>query len=195
MAAWNPAGIVLAAGRSVRFGRDKRLEVVDGQPMLLRAADLLKRVVADTVVVLGPQDFEHAALLERHGISSVICPDAHLGMGRSLAYAVGQRADAAGWLIMPADLPYMRPDTVTIVLDAARRHELAAPVHAGRRGHPVWFSRRFGPELCALSGDEGARSILRAQAATAGQPQGLALIDVPDQGCVLDIDTLQDLQG
>ena len=197
------AGIVLAAGRSVRFGRDKRLEVVAGEPMLLRAATLLRQAVPDTLVVLGPDDSAHAALLARHGIRTTHCPDASSGMGHSLAHAVARRDDASGWLIMPADLPYLRPDTVRAVLDAAGGHDLAAPFYRGRRGHPVWLSRRFRQELRALTGDEGARSILLAHGGAAPGPAldqdggrgGLLRIEVQDPGCVLDIDTPRDLRG
>src|SRR5690606_15196164 len=55
--------IILAAGRSRRFGRDKRLEPIDNVPMLLRTAQVYQSVVPDTVVVLGPADHELAALL------------------------------------------------------------------------------------------------------------------------------------
>lgn len=63
------SAIILAAGRSRRFGRDKRWEPIDGVPMLLRTSLMYKRMVPDTFVVLGPGDIEHERLLDEHGIA------------------------------------------------------------------------------------------------------------------------------
>lgn len=193
------AGIILAAGRSIRFGRDKRRESINGRPMLLHAATLMASVVPDTLVVLGPDDQALASLLASEGIHSTICDQARSGMGHSLAHGVAQRPNATGWLIMPGDMPFMQRDTVRAVADAACEHDMAAPLHAGRRGHPVWFSRRFGPALRALTGDEGARALVKAHGASASgdsnttQVGSLWLVDVQDPGCLIDVDTPGDL--
>lgn len=193
------AGIILAAGRSIRFGRDKRRECIHGTPMLLHAAALMASVVPDTLVVLGPDDQALARLLAAEGVRSTYCELASSGMGHSLAHGVAQRPDAAGWLIMPADMPFMQRDTLQAVMDAACVHDMVAPSHAGQRGHPVWFAHRFGPRLCALTGDAGARALVRAHTNTAGAdtravlPGSLYLLDVHDPGCLIDIDTLSDI--
>jgi len=179
------AAIVLAAGRARRYGRDKRLEPVGAMPMFLHAALLLQRV-ADTLVVLGPEDELQARLLAEHGVDSVHCPQAAQGMGHSLACGVAQRREAAGWFVMPADMPFIRPATLDALARAAAEHELAAPAYQGRRGHPVWFARRYLPQLLALSGDRGARAILEA-----GEP---FLLPVDDPGCVWDVDRPEDLE-
>ncbi len=181
------SAIILAAGRSQRFGRDKRLELIDAMPMFLLTALKLKAVVADTLVVLGPQDMVHQRLLRDHGLDFAACPDARHGMGRSLAYGVAQRPDASGWFIMPADMPFIQEATLQSLARASRRYDLAAPVCGGHRGHPVWFGRRYYQSLCALVADQGARSILM------GAPVALHQVQVDDTGCLLDIDTPQDL--
>lgn len=48
------SGIVLAGGRSVRFGRDKLLEPVRGTPLLHHAVRGLGAVCAEVVVVVAP---------------------------------------------------------------------------------------------------------------------------------------------
>jgi molybdenum cofactor cytidylyltransferase len=179
------AAIVLAAGRARRYGRDKRLEPVGAMPMFLHAALRLQRI-ADTLVVLGPEDGQQARLLAEHGVDFVHCPQAAQGMGHSLACGVAQRREAAGWFVMPADMPFIRAATLEALARAAARHELAAPAYQGRRGHPVWFARRYLPQLLALAGDQGARAILEA-----GEP---FLLPVDDPGCVLDVDRPEDLE-
>lgn len=179
------AAIMLAAGRARRYGRDKRLETVGAMPMFLHAALQLQRI-ADTLVVLRPGDEQQARLLAEHGVDSVYCPQAELGMGHSLACGIAQRRGAAGWFVMPADMPFIRPATLDALARAAAEHELAAPVYQGRRGHPVWFARRYLPQLLVLAGDQGARAILEAEA-----PR---LVAVDDPGCVWDVDQPEDLE-
>lgn len=181
------SAIVLAAGRSQRFGRDKRLELIDATPMFLLTALKLKAVIADTLVVLGPQDEVHQRLLCDRGLDFVVCPDARRGMAHSLAYGVAQRPNASGWLIMPADMPFIQEATLLALIRASRGQALAAPVCRGRRGHPVWFEHAYYQSLCALTGDQGARSVLNGAQATLHQ------IPVDDTGCLLDIDKPQDL--
>ena len=63
------------------------------------------------------------------------------------------------------------------------------PVHRGERGHPVAFSALCLPGLLALSGEQGAASVVREQ-----KEQGrLRLVEVDDEGTVTDVDTVQDL--
>lgn len=179
--------LILAAGRSRRFGRDKRLEPIEGVPMLLRTACTYREVVPDTLVVLGPDDHEHAAMLAAHGIASRLCPESEAGMGSTLAWAVRQLPPARGWLITPADLPFIQPETISKMVKAGQAHDLAAPMHDGHRGHPVWFHHRFLPELSAIAGEHGAKSVLAAHR------QLLHRVDVDDAGCVRDVDQLSDL--
>ena len=104
-------------------------------------------------------------------------------MGASLACGVNASADADGWIVALADMPWIEPATIAAVARAiAEGVEIAAPSYRGQRGHPVGFSRRHHAALAALSGDQGARSILAANA------DRLTLIATSDAGAVRDVD-------
>ena len=110
-------------------------------------------------------------------------------MGDSIAAGVGATLGANGWLILPADLPFIRSHTLRQI--ALSPPALATvPVVNGQRGHPV----RFGPECCqqllSLQGNQGASQVIKALEAT----NSVAFVDVDDLGCITDIDTLADLQ-
>jgi molybdenum cofactor cytidylyltransferase len=107
----------------------------------------------------------------------------HPGMGDSIAAAVRHTAHANGWLILPGDLPLVQAATLRALALAMQEHAIVHPVFAGQRGHPVGFSADYFPQLSNLHGEHGAARLLAAAYA----------LDVTDQGCVLDVDTVQDL--
>ena len=186
-------GLLLAAGQGRRFGADKLLQpLADGTPVAVAAARALKAACPCSIAVLRPEQDALAALLEAEGLTVVRCAAARSGMGHSLAagVAAGSAAwrDVAGWLVALADMPCIRVPTLQRVGEAiAGGAALAAPTHAGRRGHPVGFAARWTDALLALEGDEGARAILRQQAAL------LQSFETDDPGVLQDVDTPADL--
>ena len=104
--------------------------------------------------------------------------------------AVRATADAAGWLVLPADLPLVRPETLRRVAQALAAGAAAVqPQHQGQRGHPVAFAAGARDALLALCGERGAAPVLQALRAR-GEVCDLAVDDI---GIVTDIDTLADL--
>jgi molybdenum cofactor cytidylyltransferase len=89
---------------------------------------------------------------------------------------------------LPADLPLISPETILSVAQALQAGAQAAyPEHAGQRGHPVGFAKSARDELMNLKGNQGAALILCAR-------EAMKLI-VKDAGCVMDIDTLEQLEA
>ena len=119
----------------------------------------------------------------------VVDTDAHpaWGMGDSIAAGVAASPDAAGWLVLPADMPFVRPDSIHRVATGLAGHSVAYASHAGRRGHPVAFRASLKDELLALRGDTGARAVVARADSVA--------VDVDDAGTLVDIDTLDDLEA
>lgn len=183
------AGVLLAAGVGTRFGGDKLMHLLpDGRPMAVAAAQSLVQAVPRAIAVVRPCNDALAAALVHAGLEVTICPDAYEGMGVSLAHAVRATADAAGWVIALADMPFVHPDTIrAVAARLAAGAALSAPSVSGTRGHPVGISARYREELAALRGDTGARAILERDAAQ------VVLVPVDDPGALRDIDTPADL--
>lgn len=191
-------GILLAAGRGSRFDptgeRYKLLQALpNGEPVVVASARALLAAVARVVAVVRPQDVAMADLLRGLGCEVVACANAGDGMAASLVCGVQHARDANGWLIALADMPYVRPSTMTalakVVVQAgggAGAAQIAAPVHQGQRGNPVAFGRTHLQALLALAGDQGARSILK------NNPVNELTVD--DPGILQDIDTPSDIQ-
>lgn len=181
--------ILLAAGQGSRFGGEKLLaKLADATPVGVQSVRNLKQALTEVIAVTRPEDAEFRALLHAEGIRVEICPRAHEGMGASLAHGVLASYDADAWVIALGDMPRIRPATIRqIAVALAAGAEIAAPVYRGTRGHPVGFSGTQREALAALSGDAGARDILRAERSR------ITLLDCDDAGVLADIDTPADL--
>ncbi|MEE7626886.1 nucleotidyltransferase family protein [Methylobacter sp. Wu8] len=184
-------GILLAAGAGRRFGADNKLtrSLPDGDLVAVRACRNLLASTDKVLAVVRPGGGELTALLQAEGAEVRVCSDAEQGMGASLAFGIRACPDAAGWLIALADMPWIEPATIGKVADALRSGApIAAACWQGRRGHPVGFSRNLGPELAALGGDQGAKTVIQAHL------DQLRLIDCADAGVLRDIDKPEDLK-
>ncbi len=181
----DPVGILLAAGRSRRFGGDKLLHPLeDGLPLGLASANALRAVAPRTVAVVRADNEPLIALFTAHRIEIAVARDADAGMGASLAAGIAATAAARGWIVALGDMPFIRPQTIASVAERLRRGaSLVAPAYQGRRGHPVGFSAAHRDALLKLSGDEGARAVLQQHA------EELVLLDCGDPGVLADIDT------
>jgi molybdenum cofactor cytidylyltransferase len=175
-------GVLLAAGFSTRFGANKLLSEVDGEPLIARSAAAL--APCDRIIVVVRDDEALMAAAGALGIDTVINPAPARGMGYSIACGVHASQDSRGWCILPADMPDVTAATTRQVVDLLRGGALiSAPAHEGRRGHPVGFSAGFYDELAALDGDSGARGILERHASV------LVSFATGDSGVLIDIDT------
>jgi molybdenum cofactor cytidylyltransferase len=184
-------GIILAAGQSRRFGRDKRLEpLLDGTPMAIQCLRNVYPAVDHLVVAVSNSNDPLLELLQNESCDTLVCPEAARGMGETLAYAIRENHDADGWLIALADMPYIKPESYQAVADALRQGALISrPYYQQRPGHPVGFSREIYTELSKLTGDQGARQFLNVYA---GQIQHIMC---GDPGVLVDIDQPQDLNN
>lgn len=138
------------------------------------------------MIPLGKPDLRRA--LEAVGCEILETDRTARGMGASLAAGVEATSRHDGWIVALGDMPRVAVGTLAAVRSALEAGALiAAPFHAGRRGHPVGFAAALRAELLALDGDVGARAVLERHAA------GMRRLDVADEGILVDIDTAADL--
>jgi molybdenum cofactor cytidylyltransferase len=186
--------IVLAAGKGSRFAGDAhKLAAPFGDGSVL--ATTLRHAIESglRVVVVTTEVF---AALARSSVAArdvVVLPEVGadgaggLGMGHSIGAGVGARPHARGWLVLPGDMPLVRPETLRAVARELDDHPIAYAQHGGRRGHPVGFAAELFSELVALDGDEGARRLVVRYPAIG--------VEVDDPGIFVDIDTPDDLDS
>ena len=183
-----PTVIVLAAGQGRRFGGSgHKLEQRLGDSYVLgsslrHAVESGLPVVVVTTAALAPLAVRHLAVGDVVVVSD---EEAQRGMGRSIASGVAARPHSAGWLILPGDMPLVRPASIRAVAAALRQSPVAYAQYRGRRGHPVGFGAELYSELVVLDSDEGARRIAARYPALG--------VEVDDPGVLLDVDTPADL--
>lgn len=189
--------IVLAGGAGTRFGGAKLTApwrggvLIDGALVAAFAAP-----VRAVTLVTGADPAVEAAVrrfAERTGDQSrlkvIHCPGHTEGMGATLRAGVASLPpDAEGAFVFLGDMPRIPAATLPALAAAlAAGATAAAPSFEGQRGHPVLFSASLFPELRALTGDEGARSVLRSLG------KRLALVPTDDPGVLFDVDRPDDL--
>lgn len=180
--------LLLAAGASSRMrGGDKLLEEVDGKPLLRKLAGHACTVSEVVLVCLREGDDARQAVLSGLDCQSVIVPDAAEGMAHSLRAGIAQLPEhASGVMVIPADMPELTEQDLRsmIAAHAAKPDKILRATSADSQpGHPVVFPKKLFGELRGLSGDVGARSVLKRHA------DSVQLIPLPERHALTDLDT------
>jgi molybdenum cofactor cytidylyltransferase len=183
------AAIVLAAGLARRMGRQKLLLDLAGKPVLRWSVEAVAPHVDDVVVVTGSDPARVGEVLHGLPVRFAVNPRPQDGQGTSIA--AGAAALAAGTraaLVALGDQPRLPSTVIPRLLQvfAERGPAIVAPVYRGVQGTPVLFAATVFSELTALTGDAGARAVVRAD------PNRVALVEL-DLPMPVDVDTPEDL--
>jgi molybdenum cofactor cytidylyltransferase len=188
------AVIILAAGQSTRFGKgNKLLRTVNGDPIIKHSVQAaLNAKAGEVIVVTGHAAADVEKALQGLPVTLIRNATPEIGMGTSLAVGANAiRSLPSAVMIMLGDMPLIKPETLRTSASSFtpdNGHDIVVPMYDGQRGHPVMFGAKYMPFLCALSGDEGARSVLQ------NHPERVRAINVDDPGTRYDIDTESDLK-
>ncbi len=182
--------LVLAAGRSVRFGTDKRLaSLPDGRCVIEATFANIRDSGLPFLVCVGEGDDELFCRLKEQDIPCQRCSRAGEGMGSTLAEGVSYIPAWNGVLVALADMPWIASTTYTMVAEQLSAGSIVVPLYHNKRGHPVGFGRDFYTELATLEGDTGARRLLGEHA------EHVIELRLADAAIHRDVDVLADLPG
>lgn len=172
--------VLLAAGRSTRFGADDKLAAdFDGRPLAFHAAATLAALpfAARFAVCSGTAlDFTAYGYAVLHNAR----PEDGMSGSVALGVAAARELDCAGVVIALADMPCVTAALVRRLLDAAEGADAVAAASDGVRiGPPAVFGRGRFAALTALAGDAGARSLVRGGRHVIASEAELRDIDCP----------------
>jgi molybdenum cofactor cytidylyltransferase len=180
-----------AAGAASRMrGGDKLLEKVDGLALLRRQAGFAAQVCGDVVVTLRVDDAARRAVLQGLAIRAIEVTDASEGMAASIRAGVAGALGAV--MVLPSDMPEIDAADLRVLIDAFDQAPEAIWRGAsakGVAGHPVVFPADLVADLRGISGDAGAREVIRRHAAR------VRLCPLPAAHALTDLDTPEDWQA
>ncbi len=191
------SGIVLAGGRSTRFGRDKLAEPYRGRPLLEHVVLALDAVCDEVVLVLAPGiDPPPVAVAVRVAHDDVEGGGPLVGAIAGLREASGELALLAG-----GDMPELVPAVLRSMLGVAGSDEgvRAVALRDGDRFRPLPSVVRVVPALAAATavlGEGGRRlrdAISRLEPVIVDEPAWTA--DDPERRTLFDVDEPTDLDG
>lgn len=184
------AAILLAAGAGRRFGSDKLSARLGDATVLERSAAALRKAGCFCCAgVIAENRETHAKILTDNGFTPLVNREAASGISSSIRlgvqWAKDQNANAA--LIALADMPFIPPEHFSALFDAADSADgVSFTCCEGQRMPPAVFDRKRFDQLLSLSGDVGAKGLLREAPQTAGVEA--------DRVTVADIDRRSDLE-
>lgn len=178
-----------AAGASSRMGgRDKLLETVDGQPLLVRQTLRALATGAPVYVTTRHDRPARIAVLNALDVTQVCVADPDMGLSASIRAGVAALpGNVTAVMVVLPDLP----DIETTDLIAMMAAQVASPdkilratAQDGTPGHPAVFPPKFFAALGDLAGDTGAQALLRRE--------GFTPVPLLGYRAITDLDTPED---
>ena len=186
--------IVLAAGKSSRFGSNKLLSETDGEAMIQRVVRTsLASRASEVVVVVG---FEEDKI--RHALQSYECrvvsnPEFENGQTSSVIAGVNsvkKHANAA--MILPGDVAFIKAEQINKVIDEYNfaPSSIVVASYRGRMGHPILFDHALFDEMLRITEEKaGLKEVVDRHRSE------IRRVEVESREVLLDVDLPNDLRS
>lgn len=190
--AFRAVAVVTAAGSAERFGGRKLLTPVAGEPLLDHTIrSLLEGGVSEVIVVVGADARRELArdvnAMNDPRVRPVENPDPSRGMFSSIQAGVAT-ANGDALVVLPGDMPYVRPQTVRALIAKFReRTAIVSPRYRGKRGHPVVMPLTLRDEIAATAPIANLHEVIKRH-----QDERVD-VEIDDAGVIRDVDTPADL--
>jgi molybdenum cofactor cytidylyltransferase len=183
--------MVLAAGLSSRFGRNKLVEQVDGVPIVARVVRAGQEAgLRNTVVVTGHERERVVQALATLQFEEVHNPDYSQGMSTSIRAGVGYLKDKARAIIIsPGDMAFTEARLFDVLLAEFARspNAIVVATYRGRSGHPILFNESTFDDLMQITEEKrGLKEVVQANKART------TYVETSTPRALLDIDYQED---
>lgn len=176
--------IILAAGRSLRFGSNKLLTPLAGKPMLAYVLEMLprERFARITAVVSSP---ETEAMCRDDGVDTIFYEGGP--QSESIRRGIAAMDGMDGCLFVMGDQPLCRRESVERMLDEflVEPRSVYRLAYKDQQASPVLFPGETFRALSQLTGERGGMSVAKTH------PGGIRLVEAEEEAELWDADTPQ----
>lgn len=185
--------IVLAAGLSTRFGRNKLLEKVDNHTMIERVVKSATSSKCDeVVVVLGHDAQKIKDVLKNFNCKFVFNEDYEKGQSYSVKAGVSAVVGyAEAVMVLPGDVALITPESINMVIEEYKRCKspIVVASYKGRSGHPILFDKSLFKEIMEISEETmGLKAVVNRHR------QLIRKVEVGSDEVLIDIDSEEDFK-
>lgn len=166
--------IILAGGKSTRFGENKLLQNVFNLPLIKHTINSVPSFVDRIVIVTGKYHQELKEAL--NGFTLIENKDYEKGMFSSVL--AGLKEIEGNFYVLPGDCPFVKAETFMKLMDEDAL--ICVPTYKGKHGHPVFFDSSLKDKLLM----EDVSSSLKAFR----DKTGFKEVEVDDENILNDID-------
>lgn len=194
--------IILASGRGRRFGSNKLLALLNGEPIISYTFSKLDTLRKSSPKWLGQiyvvtDHTEVSLLAKEYGFDIIHNPKADEGISASIRYgteAVRTGNSRDGLLFCVGDQPLLSLDSIYRLVDNFLLEPKQAMVlsYKERLGNPVIFPYSFKEELLSLKGEEGGKTVLKKYPHQYSKVMALSEVELMDVDVREDIPTLEE---
>lgn len=123
-------GIVLAGGRSLRYGKDKAFELLDGVPLIKRVLTVMEEMFSEVIIITNEPD-------KYSFLSQKVYEDIIKGIGPigGILTGVIRMQNPAGFFVA-CDMPFLNPRFIRYIVSIKNGFDIAIP-RIGRNIEPL----------------------------------------------------------
>lgn len=190
------AGIVLAAGMSLRFGRAKQLMELGGKTVLEWTLSTCLDSQLDSIYLILGYAYKEiketiSEMIKHPRLNILVNPNYKKGQSTSLQTGISEIRDThPSAMFILGDQPFIDSTTINHLLECfwASEKNICVPYSQKRRGNPVVFNALFYDKINSIRGDIGARGIIE------NHPDHVLRVPVARPSFFHDIDTKKDFE-
>lgn len=184
--------LVLSGGKSSRLGKPKQLLEINGIPLIRHIVQVSEESdLGPVMIVTGAYQEQINPILKDQML--IENKDWEEGMASSIRagvqYVIENHTDIDGLFILVTDQPYLHKSILQELYKEQQKENFLAVAsrYNNQYGTPVLFHKDIWTDLLSLTGDVGARKILRT---IKNQ-----ISSVPFEEGIFDLDTMEDYES
>ena len=185
--------IILAAGKSRRFGNENKLFTDFNSTLLIShvVSEICKSKLRNIIVITGKDHIKINKILKKFRVQVIQNLNFNEGINSSISLGIKKLPkDSFSTMICLADMPLLKSEDYNLMIQFeekfSKKSKIIVPHNKTTRGNPVIFGKDYFKILNNLEGDNGGKKILENN-------EDVIYYNTKSEGFYFDIDTQKDL--